>query len=277
MTPTTPMFRLVALLLLAAGCGPTTRPGSSDAPLGVDADPGAQDAAPGGDAAPLLPVQVVITADNAYSFGYGTSAGIDTFFQGSRATSAGEIFNCGEGPEAYLVPAEAAPAGAYLYIVTWDDLSVSQGVLGQFVRGDGEPVYTGDLAFEVCATGVDMQASTTGPTQGEIDAQISVCNAGSGSPTTTSAGWVNRDGAVTPSAVGALAIGEPNDPTPGGRFPPTCPTGSATTEPTIDTVARWMWYSPGGIADPFTSTGSNTFRAYLIFRLAAADIPPPID
>jgi hypothetical protein len=36
-----------------------------------------------------------------------------------------------------------------------------------------------------------------------------------------------------------------------------------------------MWYQPGGIANPFQSTGTNTFRAYLIFRVAAEDIPPP--
>jgi hypothetical protein len=35
-----------------------------------------------------------------------------------------------------------------------------------------------------------------------------------------------------------------------------------------------MWYQQGGIADAFVSTGQNTFRAYLIFRLAAEDIPP---
>ena len=34
-----------------------------------------------------------------------------------------------------------------------------------------------------------------------------------------------------------------------------------------------MWYQPGAVANPFRSTGTNTFRAYLIFRLAAVDIP----
>jgi len=37
-----------------------------------------------------------------------------------------------------------------------------------------------------------------------------------------------------------------------------------------------MWYQPGGVADPLPSTGTNTFRAYLIFRLAAEDLPPII-
>jgi hypothetical protein len=221
-------------------------------------------------------VDVVITADNAYSFGYGDVNGITHFTQGTRAQTAGQIFNCVEGPEAYVVPAADAPASAYLYIATWDDLSVTQGVLGQFRRGSGAPLYTGDLNFEVCATGIDMQNSQTGPTQVDLNAQIAICNGGTGDDTTTSGGWVNAAGAVTAGAIGALAVGEANDIMAGGTFPPTCPTGAAPPNvASIDPEAHWMWYQPGGVANPFQSTGTNTFRAYLIFRLAAEDIPPP--
>jgi hypothetical protein len=230
----------------------------------------------GGGGPPAVDVDVVITADNAYSFGYGDVNGITNFTQGTRAQTAGQIFNCGEGPEAYKVPAADAPPTAYLYIVTWDDLSVTQGVLGQFRRGMGMPLYTGDPLFEVCGTGINMQASQTGPTQSEINQQIAICNSGSGDMNTTSAGWVNLAGAVTPGAIGTLAVGEANDVAVGGSFPPTCPTGVAPAGvASIDPEAHWMWYQPGGIANPFQSTGSNTFRAYLIFRVAAKDIPPP--
>jgi len=229
----------------------------------------------GGTPDPTSDVQVVITADNAYSFGYGDVAGITHFTQGQRAQTAGQIFNCGEGPESYVVPAADAPASAYLYIVTWDDLSVTQGVLGQFLRAGGAPLYTGDPKFEVCATGINLSSSTTGPSQVEVNTQIGICNSGAGAPATTSAGWVNSVGAVTPKAVGTLAIGEANDPTSGGTFPPTCPTGAIPAVGTIDPASHWMWYQPGGVADAFHSTGTNTFRAYLIFRLAAHDIPQP--
>jgi hypothetical protein len=229
----------------------------------------------GGVSDPKTDVNVVITADNAYSFGYGDVAGITHFTQGTRAQSAGEIFNCGEGPESYVVPAADAPASAYLYIATWDDLSVTQGVLGQFVRVGGSALYTGDPKFEVCATGIDLSSSQTGPTQAEVNAQIAICNSGSGDHATTSGGWVNSAGAVTPGAIGSLAIGEANDAAAGGTFPPTCPTGAVPMPGTIDTASHWMWYQPGGIADPFHSTGSNTFRAYLLFRLKAVDLPPP--
>lgn len=229
----------------------------------------------GGTGEPTTDVNVVITADNAYSFGYGDVSGITHYTQGQRAQSAGQIFNCGEGPESYVVPAADAPASAYLYIVTWDDLSVTQGVLGQFLRVGGTALYTGDPKFEVCATGIDLSASTTGPTQAEVNTQIGICNSGKGDHALTSGGWVNSAGAVTPNAVGSLAIGEANDPAPGGTFPPTCPTGSMPGVGTIDTASHWMWYQPGGVADAFHSTGTNTFRAYLIFRLAAQYIPPP--
>ncbi|MRG90428.1 hypothetical protein [Polyangium spumosum] len=244
--------------------------------MGMGGDGGINFTSGNGGGPPAVDVDVVLTADNAYSFGYGDAAGINTFIQGSRAQTAGQIFNCGEGPEAYVVPAAAAPPSAYLYIVTWDDLAVTQGVLGQFRRGTGAPLYTGDGQFEVCATGINMQSSQTGPTQDEINQQIALCNSGSGDDATTSGGWVNAAGAVTPGATGSLAVGEANDPTPGGTFPPTCPTGAAPPgTASIDPEAHWMWYQPGGVANPFQSTGSNTFRAYLIFRIAAEDIPLP--
>ena len=223
-------------------------------------------------------VHVVITADNAYSFAYGSATAIDTFVRGSRAMLAGEIFNCpvGNGPEAYTVPAAAAPPGAYLYVVTWDDLAVTQGVLGEFER-DGSFVYTGDARFEVCATGVDYARAGAGidpllgPTEEAVEAEIARCNAGSGAPDTTSRGWVDLMGPVTTDALGTLAVGEANDPTPGGEFPPVC-AGDATT-PGVDEEARWMWYAPPGLTgSPFRSTGSNTFRTFLIFRLPADEI-----
>ena len=83
------------------------------------------------------PIEVIITADNAYSFGFGTESSIVTYVRGSRATTAGQIFNCpvGVGPEAYTIPSDVVPSTSHIYIVSWDDLSVTQGVLGQFGRG----------------------------------------------------------------------------------------------------------------------------------------------
>jgi hypothetical protein len=259
-------------LLVAAACGPSpaSRP---DAPGGGDDDAATGDI----DAAPVAtgPVHVVITADNAYSFGYGDASGVTHFTQGQRAQTAGQIFNCpiGEGPEVYTIPEVDAPAGAYLYIVTWDDLSVTQGVLGSFSRDTGT-LYTGDARFEACATGIDYSTgpnALTGPTQAIINTEIAKCNAGTGAAATTSKGWVNGTTAVTANAVGRLAVGEPNDDQT-GTFPITCqPT--ATTDG-IASVAKWMWYDPmdGAAGDAFHSTGANRFKAFLIFRLGVGQI-----
>ncbi len=221
------------------------------------------------------PVNVVITADNAYSFGYGTAGGITHFTQGRRAQTAGEIFNCpiGEGPETYVIPESDAPDGAYLYIVTWDDLSVTQGVLGQFTRDMGS-VFTGDPRFEVCATGIDYSGGAdalVGPSQAVINAEIGRCNSGASDASTTSKGWVNAAGPVVSGAVGKLAVGELNDDA-GGTFPITCQPTSTTLG--ITSTAKWMWYDPedGQGGDAFHSTGANRFKAFLIFRLGVSDI-----
>lgn len=262
----------LACLIVLAACGPSIR----DQPdATTDADPGIDATIIDSPPVATGPVNVVITADNAYSFGYGTAAGITNFTQGQRAQTAGQIFNCpiGEGPETYTIPEADAPNGAYLYIVTWDDLAVTQGVLGQFTRNNGT-IFTGDPRFEVCATGLDYSTGAdaiVGPSQAIINTEITRCNAGTGAAATTSKGWVNTVGPVTAGALGTLAVGEMND-AAGGTFPITCqPT--ATTEGILST-AQWMWYDPadGQGGDAFHSTGVNRFKAFLIFRLGVEDI-----
>jgi hypothetical protein len=58
-------------------------------------------------------VNVTITSDNAYSFGFGTAAGLTSLFGGVENCTAGEIFNCTGGPETYSVTAQA---GDYLLV-----------------------------------------------------------------------------------------------------------------------------------------------------------------
>ncbi len=66
-----------------------------------------------------------------------------------------------------------------------------------------------------------------------------------------------------------------------GDFGDACTTENHTVDSpppvnTIDGAAEWMWYKPNGYtADPFRATGSNTFRAFLIFRLPADVIGCP--
>jgi hypothetical protein len=236
---------------------------------------------------PTGPVTVTITADNAYSFGYGdiNSIPMTGFVQGQGSTLAGQIFNCynsanpnGDvGPEVYNVSAANAAPGTYLYVIAWCDSATTQGVLGQFKRSGG-PLYTGDSRFQVCATGLNYPGSGSGPTLATINAQITACNAGTA---TTSKGWVDANGAVTPGAVGTLAVGESNANDGMGVYAPVCPsppnpTANNTINNSIDTAAQWMWYCPSGSCPSYSAfQASNTAAvssAFLIFRLPAAQI-----
>lgn len=229
-------------------------------------------------APPATDVRVLITADNAYGFGYGDATQLMNYFGGIENPDGPDIFNCpiGYGPEQYTVPAAAAPIDAYLYIITWSDRAVTQGVIGQFQRVGGANVYTGDPGFEVCATGVEYMLGTHGPSMAVINEQIARCNAHAGPPATTSAGWVDMAG----TAAGALAVGEDNTtdrgaPTPGNEFPIVC---------SIDPQAHWMWFnwSPSTIhwptsGSPFLypeSATDNVTKQFLIFRLGVVNLPP---
>lgn len=236
---------------------------------------------------PATDVEVVITSDNAYSFGWGDKSKINTFNFRSPSSSAAEIFNCGVGPEEYTIPAADAPVSAYLYVVAWSDRAVTQGTVGQFQRKGGAPIFTGTETWEVCATGDGAYvAPANGPPKDVVNAEIAKCNAGSGGKDMTSGGWVNSVGAVTAGAVGKLAIGEDNSTertavTPENPFPIACSDLQCTKEVSaatgcklgISTKARWMWYAAPGDMSPFISTGGNTSREFLIFRLPTAAIP----
>ena len=232
---------------------------------------------------PATDVEVVLTADNAYAFGYGDSKAITTLKGRPATASAGDIFNCpvnttgsgavGFGPESYTVLAADAPTGAYLYLVTWDDDSVTQGALGQFKRKGGQALYSGAAGWEVCATGKFFSSSpgtptAAGPAIDVVNADISACNAGTGDKATTSGGWVNAAGAVTAGAVGKLAVGQDNS--AAGQFPITCQKDQMGNAG-IDPQAHWMWYSPDA-RDAFNSRGT---RSYLIFRLPTKELPQP--
>ncbi len=275
-------------LIIAGGCGPVqSTSGEPDAQPDAgcvicDAQVPLPDSAPV-DASespdPTAAVEVIMTADNAYGFGYGDETSLSNYFGGVENNTAGEIFNCpvGNGPESYTVPAADANAGNYLYIVAYADSATTQGVLGQFKRDTAASptVYTGQGDWEVCATGQNFSPGSGGPSMAEIDAQIVACNGGATDPSTTSGGWVDLNG----NATGALAVGEDNTTgrtsvEAGNEFPVVCG---------VDDEAKWMWYNWDPAAIQWPTTGSpfmwpsgasgNPDKQFLIFRLKAEDIP----
>jgi hypothetical protein len=234
-----------------------------------------------GAAMPDLPseVNVIITADNAYGFGYGTKTQLANYFGGVENLQAGDIFLCpvGRGPEAYVVPAADANAGGYLYIIGYADKAVTQGVIAKFFREGASPVFTGAGKWEVCATGEDYDLGSGGPALETINQNIVKCNAGDLDPSISSGGWVDTSG--NQRGLGRLAFGEDNSterdtPLPGNEFPKVCE---------IEESARWMWFdweAERSDGSPFMWPGdasTNVTKDFLIFRLGADQVPrkPP--
>jgi hypothetical protein len=227
-----------------------------------------------GGSVPTVDVEVIITADNAYGFGYGSETEMLNYFGGIENKSAGDIFNCTIGAESYIVPAAETAVGKYLYIVAWADKSTTQGVLGKFARVGGDPIYTGQGAWLVCATGQDFASGSGGPSLQQITTQIGQCNAANTDPGTTSVGWVDTTGSTN----GKLEFGEDNTtprttPVPGNEFPPVCD---------VDDDAKWMWFNWDPQAIVWPTTGSpfiwpggqgNPDKQFLIFRLAVSEVP----
>jgi hypothetical protein len=213
-------------------------------------------------------VNVTITADNAYSFGYGTGAGLNLIYGNVENCYSADIFLCSTGPETYL----NVPSGAnnYLYIVAYSDNSGTQGVLAQFVSGVNT-VYTGTSAWQVYATGIDIDPNCSGtggpngPSLATINTEIGKANINTGGPG-SSVGWVGVAGGAT-GTVGTLAIGEAND-SASGTFPVVCNT-------MIGSAARWMWYNPdpSQYTNPFASPAPP--GEFLIFRLPTSQVTNP--
>jgi len=246
-----------------ANAGPTAGAGAS----GTAGAGGLSLAGSGGSGAtgsPGTPVDVIITSDNAYGFGYGDVNQLLNYFGGVENVSAGEIFDCpiGNGPEQYTVAAESADAGSYLYIVSYADKSYTQGTIGRFSRRGAAPVFTGAGDWKVCATGQDYDLGAGGPTLAVINEEIVKCNSG---------GWLGTE----PGPAGRLVFGEDNTtprdvPVPGNEFPIVCG---------IDDAARWMWFDwgvPAGQSAFIWPGGTgNPDKEFLIFRLGAESIPEP--
>lgn len=155
-------------------------------------------------------VTAVITADNAYGFGYGTKTGIPAgqYYGGIENLEAKDITSAATGAEQYVVNPAITD---YLYIIAWSDDNIHQGVLGQFKNGNLPPIFTGIGNWQVFATGIDFDPQPKGtppplgPSLALINQQIAAANlvmGGNGSSKT----W--RGLALTTQG---LALGPLND------------------------------------------------------------------
>ncbi len=233
-------------------------------------------------------IDATVTADNAYSFGWGTATGVGPGYSGGyvgASISPGNslLFKAcpgAPGPNAYGVETYSIPTGAvlpgnYLYVTGFSDDSIRQGVLGTFLDDlTGVQIDTGVGPWQVCATGQDFDGSVLTedvangvPSLATINTKIRECNAwtaaGGTGPATTSGGWVDS---TVDYGLGTIHFGSFNDssaPSAWGQI--TC----------IPASARWMWFnsSPATITDP-TSAGGN-HKEFLIFRLPMEGFQAP--
>ncbi len=186
-----------------------------------------------------LPVEVTITADNHYALFTGDVDGNALTLIGNNELGAGG------SPGTYNWSlAESFSFDTdddYIYIVAWSDDYVAQGVLAAFGI-DGTSVLSGDSAWEVFATHLDIDDGAAVPATAAVGAQISLAN--------SSNGW-------EPTAVGGL-----NGVAPWG------------TIAGIDAAARWMWRLAPDQTDAFAP--GHDHGEYLIFRLPiGTDVPEP--
>ncbi|TPV96656.1 MAG: VWA domain-containing protein [Myxococcales bacterium FL481] len=210
--------------------------------------------------APKDELSVILTADNAYGLGWGSSTVLGEYLGAVENVTAGQIFNCSDGPERYTVMREELDGANYIYVAAYADEGVTQGLLGQVevYNADGElerTVYTGDAGWEVCATGLAFTMGSFGPDEDVLQQQLEACNAASNS------GWLGADQ--------GLAVGERNDTprrhvVPGNEFPITCAED-------IDHEARWIWHDwdLDSDASAFITPpgGGNPDDQFLLFRL----------
>jgi len=259
-------------------------------------------------------LNVTITADNAYGFGFGPESGMTTYYGGIRNLARQDISGNpsqlvtgpvstlhtlpGVGAEIYNVPAPVS--SDYVYIVAWDDGNSCQGVLAGF-RFEGGPLLSGASGWRVFATGIRKSSNgdsdtLTAADLPDINDQIQIANASCGGPN-TSIGWVDQDGylatlppfqTIDQSYCFHLAVGKKND-TMGAL----CNTiwYDQPITPDISSDARWMWYNSNQASDPFDASYLNTSTpyddnhgntydvGYLIFRMPISaiggEIPEP--
>lgn len=211
-------------------------------------------------------VDMAITVDNAYAFGYGDVNGVSSpldWYGGVNNVTACQIF-CASGPEYYY----GIDSGTYdyAYIAAWADDATAQGVLAGFSFLSSTVSSVG--AWEVFATGdLTTSASAGAFDRLVVNSQVALANTTTGAAG-GSIGWVGPSGGGT-GTVGSLAIDTGTQYVSGVADP----SDSATAMSTIfDPTDDWMWYDNGLTSNPFDYTSAGD-GGWLIFR--AGVVPEP--
>ena len=240
--------------------------------------------------------EVIITADNAYRFAWGTDSFIpqNQWYTNQLNTSASQIFY--GGAEKYFTSnPQTVTVDDYFYIIAHSDESTTQGVIADVLaKTPYSNLFSGEKGWEVYATGIDKDGNDF-PTRTEVIQEIQTANTVSGGPN-SSKGWVNELGQVVDKDHvvnttlsghnGRLAIGELNRDAATAALDGVFPYVNG-----ISPTTKWMWYNPdpdnvtapfnydlppshqangnGAVIAPNMSASTVGHREYLIFRLPA--------
>ena len=125
--------------------------------------------------------KVYICGDNVFRFGWGDINGVTNFPHSRQYEGGGQIFD-GQpefGPYTLTCP-------EYIYIVTWRDKSVWNGVLVECHSGNSI-IRSGHGDWEVFATGETIEPATSaGPDMASVNNHIQIANNNNGAVGDTS-------------------------------------------------------------------------------------------
>ena len=234
--------------------------------------------------------KVYICGDNVFRFGWGDINGVTNFPHSRQHEGGGQIFD-GQpefGPYTLTCP-------EYIYIVTWRDTSVWNGVLVECHSGNSI-IRSGHGDWEVFATGETIEPATSaGPDMASVNNHIQIANNNNGAVGDTSKGWVKANGHPQDGlAHGRLEIGR-NCKEPGMNWA-TFQFNTGLNKPFLEvtnnafqTDSKWMWYNPDvshftgstAIESPFYAKSLDAYKDiqsnpqrghFLIFRIPVATI-----
>lgn len=113
-----------------------------------------------------------LTADNHYAF-FTSKKGVVTFVGGNELGSSG-------APGTYnwsKAESWTFPAADTIYVAAWSDDAVAQGFLGVLNFLNGDVLRTGDIAWDVFATGIDLDDGSPYPSVGDLAGQVGKADA----------------------------------------------------------------------------------------------------
>lgn len=117
------------------------------------------------------PITATITADNHYALYVGNSSGTQIDFVGRN-----EFGYWGEpGTYNWSLPEtfsfEINPDD-YIYIAAWSDRTLAQGVIAQFIDGNGSLFYTDNTRWEKSLTFQSLADGSAAPTEAQLSVRI---------------------------------------------------------------------------------------------------------